>query len=133
MTVIPFRSFGGRFASRSAAVPTCTPAMARRVYETWLVAVCRHQGLRPNAVKAQLARPGRPNFDPQWRAAAYARQLALYLANTEHCVPQKLLAEVAGITPAAVCLALQAIEDVRENRAFDRAVDAVAAAMEMRP
>ncbi|OKO68202.1 hypothetical protein AC629_42285 [Bradyrhizobium sp. NAS80.1] len=129
MTVIPLRGHDGRFASHAPAGPRYSLDQAREIYQAYLAAVCQHQDLRPREVERQLARPGKPNVDIQWRRAAYARQLALYLANTAHNVPQKLLAEVAGITPAAVCLALKAIEDLRDIRSFDTRVDIVAAEM----
>jgi len=129
MSVVPFRSFDGRFTSHAPAGPRYTLAQARQIYQTYLAAVCQHQDLRPQEVERQLARPGKPNIDTQWRRAVYARQLAFYLANTSHNVPQKLLAEAAGITPAAVCMALRAIEDLRDHRAFDVRVDAIAAEM----
>lgn len=129
MSVIPIRNFDGRFASKAPAGPRYTLDQAKTIYQTYLAAVCQHQGLYPREVEKQLARPGKPNCDMQWRRAAYARQLALYLANTSHDVPQVLLAQAAGITRAAVCQALQAIEDLREIPAFDVRVDAVAAEM----
>jgi hypothetical protein len=132
MNVIQLRAPDGRYATRAAAGERCTVAQARAHYETFLAAVCARQGLTPKEVKRQLARPGRPNFDTQWRRAVYARQLALYLANTVHNVPQVRLADVTGLTKAAVCLALQAIEDLREDRAFDRNVETVAIEMEAR-
>ncbi|MBP1296641.1 hypothetical protein [Bradyrhizobium elkanii] len=125
----PTRAADGRFSPRSIVIPLCTVDDARRIYDLYLRAVCRHQGLMLNEVLRQLARPGRPNIDAQWRAAAYARQLAMYLANTLHNVPQGRLADVTGLTPAAVCLALRSIEDVREVPTFDRNVDLVAASM----
>lgn len=127
--VVPLRAPDGRYASQGSALPLASPDQAREIYENYLAAVCRHQGLYPNEVKRELARPGRPNRDTVWRAATYARQLALYLANTGHNLPQAMLAEVAGMTPAAVCFALQAIEDLREVATYDHAVDMVAAEM----
>lgn len=129
MTVVRFRNFDGRFASKAPAGPRYSLDQAREIYQTYLAAVCLHQGLRPREIERQLARPGKPNVDTEWRRAAYARQLALYLANTSHNVPQTLLAEAAGLTPAAVCMALKAIEDLRDIRSFDARVDIVAAEM----
>lgn len=129
-TVIPMRAPDGRFSNRAHADAACSLDRAREIYEIFLAAVCLHQGLHVNEVKRQLKRPGRAIIeDAQWRKAAYARQLALYLANTEHNVPQVRLAAVSGTVRSTVCRALQAIEDVREQAAFDRAVDAIAAEM----
>lgn len=126
---VPARSSDGRFATAPNVTALCTVDEARVIYDLYLRAVCQHQGLMLNEVLRQLARPGRPNIDSQWRAATYARQLAMYLANTAHNVPQRRLADVTGLTPAAVCLALRSIEDVREVATFDRNVDLVAASM----
>lgn len=125
----PARAPDGRFSPRSLVIELWTVDEARVVYDLYLRAVCQHQGLMLNEVLRQLARPGRPNIDAHWRQAAYARQLAMYLANTAHNVPQRRLADVTGLTPAAVCLALRSIEDVREVAQFDRNVDLVAASM----
>lgn len=63
-------------------------------------------------------------------AAAYAvfgdrpdlRRIALYLSVTGLELQQQEAAAVAGVTRAAVCLALQAIEDRRDDPAFERAI-----------
>jgi hypothetical protein len=142
------RAHDGRFSSRPRVVE-CTLGQARLMYQTYLAAVCRHQGMTPREVERQLARPrgeiwrglnrgdqrlagkqrGLLHVDPAWKAAAYARQLAMYLANTSDNVPQVLLAQVTGLSPAAVCVALQTIEDLRDHGDFDALVEIVAAEM----
>src|SRR5262249_4085359 len=114
MTATVIRGFDGRFASKALAKPPCTLPRAKAIYRAYLAAVCKHQGLKPRVVARHLAREGKPNCDREWRRAVYARQLALYLANTSHSVPQTLLAQAARMTPAGVCLALKAIEDLRD-------------------
>ena len=127
--VIWFRAPDGRFSTKAAAGNRCTHDQARALYQLYLTAVCAYQGLTLNQVKRELARPGQPTFDRGWRRAAYARQLALYLANTIDNVPQARLAEVTGLTRAAVCLALRSIEYLRDVRDFDASIDLVADAL----
>ncbi|WP_292055500.1 hypothetical protein [Martelella sp.] len=62
------------------------------------------------------ASPGRrATADPAWMAAARARRLALYIANIYMGVPQARLAEAAGMSKAAVSMALNALEDERDS------------------
>jgi hypothetical protein len=133
----------GRFAEKPAE--RATLGQARLMYRTYLAAVCEHQGLQPAEVERQLARPVqeirrgvfvqpgacgyRILVDRDWKAAVYARQLALYLANTSDNIPQALLAQATGLTPAAVCIALRAIEDLRDHGDYDALVELVAAQM----
>jgi hypothetical protein len=127
--VVWFRAPDGRFSTKAAAGDRCTLDQARALYQLYLAAVCSHQGVTLNQVKRELARPGRPCFDREWRRAAYARQLALYLTNTVENVPQAQLAEVTGLTRAGVGWALRAIEDLRDRKDFDANVDLVAGAL----
>lgn len=60
--------------------------------------------------------------DPHWRACAHVRQAAIYLTNTSLGVRQRRLAEVLGLTPAAVCLALQSVEDRRDDPELSEAL-----------
>lgn len=132
MTVIMLRDSIGRLLPGLPRT-VCTVERARELYEGYLAAVCRHQGLYPNEVKAQLARPGRPTNDREWRRAAYARQLAVYLANIIDEVPQARLADVTGLSKMAITLMLRSIEDLRDVQNFDANVDLVAASMEVQP
>lgn len=56
-----------------------------------------------------------------------ARHLALYLVNTELAIRPATLARLFGVTRAAMTMALRAVEDRREDPAFDSAVSAIAA------
>jgi hypothetical protein len=135
------RAQDGRFTSAPPASPPCTLGHARLTFDTSLAAVCAHQGLRPREVERQLSHStrsaevrrglgrGRLLVNPEWKAAVYARQLAMYLANTSDNIPQVLLAQVTGLTPAAVCLALREIEDLRDHGHYDQAVELIAAEM----
>lgn len=66
------------------------------------------------------------NFDPTWRACRHVAQAALYLTNTALGIKQRRLADVLGLTPAAVCLALKAVEDRRDDAEFDAWLTAAA-------
>lgn len=78
-----------------------------------LLAGLQKQDLRE--VRLQFARGGEHAADKKWLAASRVRALALYLVNTALNVEQNYLARAAGITPAAVCLALRRVEDRRDD------------------
>jgi hypothetical protein len=81
-------------------------------FDAALALVCQKLALDPVEVKA---------FDPQrgataskdWRQAAHARQLAIYLVNTSGGVQQRTIAAALDLTPAAICLALKSVSDRR--------------------
>ena len=57
--------------------------------------------------------------DPRWLAAARARQAAIYLTITAVGTSQHRVAKALALTPSAVCQALRAVEDRRDEEAFD--------------
>lgn len=59
------------------------------------------------------------SFDPRAHAISRARQAAIYLTNTALDVPQHELARCFGLTRAAICIAMRAVEDRRDDAAFD--------------
>lgn len=59
--------------------------------------------------------------------AAVARHAAWYLLSTEFAVRPARIADLFGVTRAAVTQALQAIEDRRDEPAFDRALETIGA------
>lgn len=59
--------------------------------------------------------------------AAIARHGAWYLLSTEFAVRPARIADLFGVTRAAVTQALQAIEDRREDPAFDAALERIGA------
>lgn len=117
------RDLDGKFAQAHA--PRVPLPRALAIYEAVLGAVCRRQGLAPLEVKRQLARPGEATLDPAWRAACYARQLAVYLLSTEYLVRQRAVAQIAGVGPGAVCHALRAIETLRDDAGYEALIAAV--------
>ena len=84
----------------------------------FLAMICFRQGLDFADVCEQLGRRGECTGDPQWRSAARARELALYLVNTIGDVPQREIARAVGLTPAAVCIALARAEGRRDDDAI---------------
>lgn len=59
--------------------------------------------------------PGRrATFDPVWKRAADLRGRALYVAHAYCGIPQAQLAAAAGLTNAAVSLAMGRVEDACE-------------------
>ncbi len=76
----------------------------------------------------ELGFAGGDPFQPEPRGpAAIARHAGWYLLNTEFAVRPARIADLFGVTRAAVTQALQAIEDRREDPAFDRALETIGA------
>lgn len=63
--------------------------------------------------------------DPKWRACRRIAQAGIYLLATAFDdISQRRLAELFDLTPAAICLALRAVEDARDDPAFEAAIEA---------
>lgn len=89
------------------------PAGPLLIYRLCLAVVCQADGVPLAEVLAQD--PGRKaTFDPVWKRAADLRARALYLAHTYCGLPQAQLATAAGLTSAAVSLAMGRVEDACE-------------------
>ncbi|MCT7662346.1 hypothetical protein [Shinella kummerowiae] len=98
-------------------------------YRLALATVQAVTGLKVSAVLDQD--PGkRATADPEWRAAATARRLALYIANQYLNIPQADLGRAARMTKSAVCLAIQELEDMRDHDDVRRALDLVEGAFQ---
>ena len=93
--------------------------LIRATYAGFVLALAPAVGVTPEAVAAADPRANL-GFDPTWRTCRHVAQAALYLTNTSLGVRQKRLAEALGLTPAAVCLALRAVEERRDDPEFDR-------------
>lgn len=119
VTVKTHRAADGRFQSALRQDRIWSLHEAMLLYGRFFAAVCAAQGIDAHAARVLLARYERINFDPVFRHAAYARQVALYLINTEFNVPQTLLAKVACVDHSAVCKAMRAIEDLRDDEDFE--------------
>lgn len=96
-------------------------ALVLSTYRGFVAVLCEHFGVTPDDVDAADPRAG-ATADPHWRACAHARQAAIYLTNTALGLKQRRLAEVLELTPAAVCLALRAVEDRRDDPDLDVAL-----------
>lgn len=101
-------------------------SMARAAYVGCLAAAARAHGLALDVVEAQLKRKGEFTGDAAWREASKARASALYLASVEVGVPGGMLATLVGLSPAAVSLALNRVEDRRDEPDFDKAIEQAA-------
>lgn len=100
-------------------------ARARSMWGAMVMALAEGHGVTAADVVASDPRAGK-TADRTWSACARVRQAAIYLVVTKFGVPQRRLAEALDLTPAAVCLALKAVEDRRDDPAFDAALDRAA-------
>lgn len=115
-----------RLAAKAPA-PKLDETLARVSYRACLGAVAPFYGVDVDAVVAETtAEALRRTVDGRWSAspAALARQAAIYLMNTAIGIQQRRLAELLGLTPAAICLAIRDVEDRREDTRLDRVLDA---------
>lgn len=88
----------------------------RTVYRAYLAEACRlHQVEMARALTALQGPP------------VQARHLAIYLVNTELAVRGATLARLFGLTRSAITQAVQAVEDRREDPAYDKAVAEIGA------
>jgi len=97
-------------------------SLVAATYGGFLAAVCRELALDVALVRAADPRAGK-TADVGWRAMARARQLAVYLTNISLGVQQRVLARAVGLTPAAICLGLKTIEDLRDDIAIDALIE----------
>lgn len=115
---------GRKHEPRRATIAKLKTALARHakgekpntpslIYRLCLVAVCQAENVAVSEVLAQEP-SRRATFDPVWKQAADIRGQALYLAHVFCGVPQAQLAAAAGLTNAAVSLAMNRIEDACE-------------------
>lgn len=95
--------------------------LIKSTYRGFVAVLCDHFHVTPDDVEEADPRAG-ATADPHWRACAHVRQAAIYLTNTALGLKQRRLAEVLELTPAAVCLALRAVEDRRDDPDFDMAL-----------
>lgn len=118
-TAPPARESGGRFTARSCAVKGIPDAVASVVYAGYFASVCHMMGVDRDSAKAMLAKPaaGAIRVDPDFRRAAYVRQLAMYLTSTEAEITQAQIGRITGLTDAGVHKALRAVEDLRDDHA----------------
>jgi transcriptional regulator with XRE-family HTH domain len=91
------------------------------IYRLLLVASALALELEPEAVVR--SRPAaKAVADPRWKDASLARRLAFYMMNTGAGYQQVEVAKAAGVTKAAVSLAVREIEEARDGGAIGGAV-----------
>jgi hypothetical protein len=98
--------------------------LMRSLYRLALGHVATALGVCPDEVMAQDHRRG-ATANAHYRQLATARQITIYLVNTgiaADAVRQRRLAEMLGMTPAGVCLAIRAIEGRRDDPDFDQLI-----------
>lgn len=96
-------------------------------YGGFLATICALTGLDVERVRAADPKRGSSiGRNGEGLQIARARMLAIYLTHTAVAVPQRRLAELIGVSPAAICLAIQSIEDLRDDdRDFTRLIEEV--------
>lgn len=83
-------------------------------YRMAVIYVARASDVSPSFILK--SDPGlKATADPDWLRAARLRRIALYIANQYLHVPQADLGRAAGMGRAAVCRAVQELEDLREQ------------------
>ncbi|WP_062203524.1 helix-turn-helix domain-containing protein [Aureimonas sp. AU12] len=93
------------------------------LFNAALALICQREGVEPSEV-LRHAPSRRATADPAWLAAARLRQRAIALVNQGLDLPQSELARALGLTPAAISLAMGAVEDARhEDPELDRTMD----------
>ncbi len=98
------------------------------IYGGFLAQVSPFFKVTPDQVRAQNPRAA-TTADKTWSAIAHARQTAVYLTHAVGGIPQRTIARAIGLTEAAVCKAIQSIEDRRDDPALDRMIDQAAKAV----
>lgn len=115
------RQADGRFAAPALSGPApLSDTTAAAIVSGYFTSTCKLMGLDLEASRAALQLPHSPSRmlnDRNYRSAAYARQLAMYLTATEGNVTQAQIARVTGLSDAAVHKALRTVEDLRDDHA----------------
>jgi len=93
-------------------------------YRLAVAVVGNFLGVSPAEILA--ADPGkRATADAAWLAAARQRRLALYVAHIYLGIPQAELARAAGMSKAAVSIAMNDVEDLRGELETERLLGAI--------
>ncbi|WP_082655878.1 helix-turn-helix domain-containing protein [Aureimonas sp. D3] len=112
--------------ARLTRIQSAHDDMSRLVVATFhaaLALICAREGVATGDVlRHDPAR--RATSDAAWLRAARLRQRAIALVNQGLDLPQSELARALGVTPAAVSLAMGAVEDARhDDPQLDRDMD----------
>lgn len=107
-----------RIRSGDAAESGEEPQSEATLYRVAIMMAAQTSTMKPSDVLAHdPAR--RATADPAWMEAARVRRLAIYIAHNYFGVPQASLARRAGMSKAAVCTALQDVEEARDEQQLD--------------
>lgn len=92
---------------------------AAAAYRLALATVARKMGADPRLV-LEADPSKRATADPVWLQAAKVRRVALYIANVYLNVPQAELARAAGMSKAAVSIAMNEVEEMRDSAELEQ-------------
>ena len=112
--------------AQDAAAAPVDIAAARTAYAACLAAAARAFKTDVGMVELLLKRRGEHPADAAWRLASKVRALALYLASTTVGIRGFMLAALTGLTPAAVSLSLNRIEELRDDDAYEATIEQAA-------
>lgn len=99
-------------------------------YRLAIAYVALHLQMKPEAILA--ADPGRrATADKEWLEASRARRWAIYIANQYLGVRQAELARAAGMSKAAISIAMNDVEDERGNKDLELLLQAVEGAFSL--
>jgi len=90
----------------------------RPYFNLVLAYCCRAAGLSHFDIVATDPHANRPR-DLNWLAAIHARQVAIYVLNTESNIRCTDIAKALGVTKQAISKTLKAMEDKRDEPAFE--------------
>lgn len=92
---------------------------AAAAYRLALATVARKMGVEPRLV-LEADPSKRATADQAWLQAAKVRRVALYIANVYLNVPQAELARAAGMSKAAVSIAMNEVEEMRDSAELEQ-------------
>jgi hypothetical protein len=99
------------------------PILAQ-AFKSYLVAAAMAEGLSLEDVLVFDPHENRPR-DPAWLRISRVRQAAIYLTVTEHNVAGGRLADAVGVSKQAISKSLGAVEDRRDDPAWDALLDRI--------
>ncbi|APY13183.1 hypothetical protein GJU93_06005 [Brucella sp. 10RB9212] len=84
--------------------------------------LCEARGLNAEKIQNSIASK-RATQSPEWLEAARVRRDAWALVSNAFGISGSDLARAAGVSKAAISLALRAVEDARDDKEFDREME----------
>ncbi|MDE0921490.1 helix-turn-helix domain-containing protein [Aurantimonas coralicida] len=127
-TLAKLRAAAGRLGRASGATDAHS-RLVRTCYFAALTLVCQRAGADPAEVRRHDP-SRRATGDPAWLQAANLRRHAIVVVNQGLNVAQGEIARALAMTPAAICVAMKAVEDQRDaDPDLDAMLDDLTAAM----